>query len=349
MSQSIVGIDIGRDTIRAVELEGTTRARPAIVRAAVVPIPDGAARSGEVRQVTTAATAFRSLWSTGGFRTKNVVIGMGNHRVIARELTVPRLPIDQIRESLPFQVQDMIPVPVGEALLDFYPSSEEVTEAGPVVHGLLVAAIKESVEANVAAVQQAGLRPVQVDLIPFALSRVMMRGAHATGTLALVDIGATTTHVVISSDGVPKFVRMIPLGGNTLTDAISRKLEISPEQAEIAKRARGLSSAPVSSEKERLTAETIFGGVNELLQGLRNTITYFANTRQGDRIGAVLLSGGASQLPGLATALGEVLRLEVIAFDPLTTVDVSKAALTTISDDPMSMRVALGLALGSEA
>jgi type IV pilus assembly protein PilM len=349
MSNSIVGIDIGRDTIRALEVEGADKARPVIVRAATIPVPEGAVRSGEVREIQTAAAALRSLWSAAGFRTKNVVIGVGNHRVIARELTVPRMPLRQIRESLPFQVQDMIPVPVGEALLDFYPSSEGVTEAGPVVHGLLIAAIKESVEANVAAVQQAGLRPVQVDLIPFALTRVMLRGTHATGTIALIDIGASTTHVVISTDGVPTFVRMIPAGGHNLTDALSRKLEISPDEAEAAKRARGLSSAPVSSAKERLAAETIFGGVNELLQGLRNTFTYFTNARHGATIEAVILTGGGSQLPGLSRALSEVLRLPVVDADPFSTVEVSKAAGATMGADTMSMTVALGLALGSAA
>jgi type IV pilus assembly protein PilM len=349
MSHSIVGIDIGRDTIRALELEGAGKARPEIVRAATVPLPDGAVRSGEVREVHTTAEALRSLWATGGFRTKDVVIGMGNHRVIARELTVPRMPLKQIRESLPFQVQDMIPVPVSEALLDFYPSSEGESEAGPVVHGLLIAAIKESVEGNVAAVQRAGLRTVQVDLIPFALCRVMLRGIHATGTIALIDIGASTTHVVISTNGVPTFVRMIPVGGQNLTDALSRKLEIPPTEAEAMKRARGLSSEPVSSAKEMSAAETIFGGVNELLQGLRNTITYFTNTRHGEVIETVILSGGGSLLPGLSAALGEVLRLPVIEADPFSTVDVSKAASKTMGSDTASMTVALGLALGSAA
>jgi len=348
MATRIVGLDIGRDTVRAVELENAERARPLVVRYAEVPLPEGAVRSGEVREVHTVAAAIKRLWSAGGFKTKDVVIGMGNQRILARDLTVPKMSIEQIRESLPFQVQDMLPVPVSEALLDFYPISEEAGEHGPVINGLLVAAIKESVKANVTAVQQAGLRPVQVDLIPFALTRVVMRGPLARGTIALIDIGASTTNVVIATDGVPQFVRMISAGGEDVTKALVNRLEVSPEQAEGAKRARGLSTAPPTSEGERAAAEIIHGTTGELLNSLRNTINYYSNSHQNAQVQAIVLSGGGSKMVGFAQALGDGTRLQIIAADPFSTVDVSKTIKGGASDRH-SLTVALGLAIGSAA
>jgi type IV pilus assembly protein PilM len=347
MAKRIVGLDIGRDTIRAVELEGADKAKPTIVRYAEATVPEGAVRSGEVREVHTVAVAIRNLWSTGGFKSKNVVIGIGNQRVLARDLTVPKMSLEQIRESLPFQVQEMLPVPVTDALLDFYPISEAETENGPVVHGLLVAAIKQSVAANVSAVQQAGLSPAQVDLIPFALTRVLSRAAPTTGTIALIDVGASTTNVIVSDDGVPMFVRMIPTGGEDITSALVQRLEISPEQAEIAKRARGLSRAPVTSESERLAAEVIHSKIGELLNSLRNTLNYYMNTHNAT-VQAVVLSGGGAQLTGLAEALGEITRIPIVRADPFETVEVAKSAARS-DVDPRSMTVALGLALGSVA
>jgi type IV pilus assembly protein PilM len=347
MGKGIVGLDIGRDTIRAVELEGADKAKPVIVRFAEVTVPEGAVRSGEVREVHTVAVAIRNLWSTGGFKSKNVVIGVGNQRVLARDLTVPRMSLEQIRESLPFQVQELLPVPVADALLDFYPISEAETENGPVVHGLLVAAIKQTVAANVAAVQQAGLVPAQVDLIPFALTRVLSRAAPDTGTIALIDIGASTTNVIVSDGGVPKFVRMIPTGGEDITSALVVRLEVSPEQAEEAKRARGLSNAPVTTEAEKIATEVIHSKIGELLNSLRNTLNYYMNTHNAS-VQAIVLSGGGSQLPGLADALGGVTRIPVVAADPFASVEMAKSAARSDADS-RSMTVALGLALGSVA
>lgn len=349
MASRIVGLDIGRDTVRAVEVENADKARPTAVRFAEVPLPADSVRSGEVREVNTVAAAIKRLWSQGGFKTRNVVLGMGNQRVLARDLTVPRMGLKEIRESLPFQVQDMLPVPVNEALLDFYPISESVGEHGPVVNGLLIAAIKESVMANVNAVRQAGLTPVHVDLIPFALSRVLVRGPLARGTVALIDIGASTTNVVIATAGVPQFVRMIPAGGEDLTRALMNSLELSPQQAEGLKRQRGLAPATGASEQERRAADVIRESTHELLNSLRNTINYFANTRPNEPIQGIVISGGGSRLGGLVQALGELTRTAVIPADPFAAVEISRALRRRGDFDENMMTVPLGLAIGSAA
>lgn len=349
MANRIVGLDIGRDTIRAVEVENPDKARPVALRYAEVPLPADSVRSGEVREINTVAAAIRKLWATGGFKTKAVALGIGNQRVLARDLTVPRMSLTQIRESLPFQVQEMLPVPVSDALLDFYPVSEEMGENGPVVNGLLIAAIKESVMGNVNAVKQAGLRPVHVDLIPFALSRVLARGQLSRGTIAIIDMGASTTNVVISSGGVPQFVRMIPAGGEDITKALINRLEMAPQQAEALKRSRGLNPAGATSELESRAIETIRESANELLTSLRNTINYFTNTHQADPLQGIVLSGGGSKLLGLPQALGEMARLPVIAADPFSNVEASRSLRGLSAQDAMGMTVSLGLAVGSAA
>jgi type IV pilus assembly protein PilM len=349
MASRILGLDIGRDTIRAVEVENAEKARPVAVRYAEAPLPPEAVRSGEVREINTVAAAIRRLWTTGGFKTKNVVLGMGNQRVLARDLTVPKMGIVQIRESLPFQVQELLPVPVADALLDFYPVSEGVGENGPVIHGLLVAAIKESVMANVNAVRQAGLHPVHVDLIPFALTRILVNGSLARGTVALIDIGASTTNVVITTAGVPQFVRMIPAGGEDITRALVNSLEISPPQAEGLKRQRGLAPVVGGTDGDARAAAVIRESTNELLGSLRNTVNYFSNTRQNEPIQAIVLSGGGARLNGLPQALGELTHISVIPADPFASIELSKTLQRKGIGPESSMAVSLGLALGATA
>ncbi len=349
MAQRIVGLDLGLDRLRAVEVKNADKSRPIVTRAASVPLPEGAVVSGEVREIHTVAAAIKKLWSTGGFSSKEVVIGVGNQRVLARDLSVPKMPLSQIREALPFQVQDMLPVPVNEALLDFYPVSEGVGDSGAVVHGLLIAAIKESVLANVNSVRQAGLNPVQVDLIPFALTRVLARGSAGRGTIVIVDIGGSTTNVVVATDGVPQFVRMIPAGGQDLTNALSTRLEISPDQANAAKRSRGMSNMPPNSPGERVVAEVIAETTGELINSLRNTINYYFNTRPQIQMRALVLTGGGADLSGFPAALSDALRIQVVAADAFGAVDVRRAVAKKIGQDKQGMTVALGLALGSKA
>jgi type IV pilus assembly protein PilM len=349
MGKSIVGLDIAGSSIRGVEVTDADRARPTVLRVAEVPTPDGAVSRGEVLEPNTVAGALKQLWSIGKFRSKDVMLGMGNQRVLSRDLTVPQAPIAQIRESLPFQVQDMLPVPVGDAILDFYPVSDGVDESGPVIHGLLIAAIKDAVLANVKAVQLAGLNPVGVDLIPFALSRVLVGRQQRSGTVALVQLGADTTSVVLVSDGVPQFVRIIPTGGNDITRALAGRLDISFEQAEAVKRHLGIGGNAQTPDDARAVAAT-FDTVNELMSSLRNTISYFVNTRPSDTVSSIVLVGGGARLIGFRDALADTTHIPVeigSVFDGATFGRSIRAEDVTAHGD--SIAVAYGLAVGSKA
>ncbi|MEY2847806.1 MAG: hypothetical protein RI885_471 [Actinomycetota bacterium] len=349
MGKSIVGVDIGSASVRAVEVEGGRRPRPIVTRFHEIALPEGAVKNGEVVEINTVATILKQLWSVAGFTTRNVVLGVGNAKVLVRDLTVPKVSRREIKAALPFQVQDMLPVPVADALLDFYPYAEKAAENGTEVTGLLIAAVKDAVMANVTAVQLAGLNPVEVDLIPFALNRVSVRGGGASGTVALVDVGANTTNVAITRDGVPQFVRIIPAGGSDVTRALAGRLGISTDQAEIGKRSLGLAPKTVAPEHVE-AAGIVYELTSELLNSLRNTLSFYMNSRQGQHIERVVLSGGGASMTSFANALSELTRIPVIMEDPFGTVTVSKNAQKSTRPAPTSgMTVALGLALGSVA
>jgi type IV pilus assembly protein PilM len=345
MSSTVVGVDIGSSMLRAVELQDAGKAKPIIVRFGEIELPPGAVHGGEVIEPHTVATAAKRLWSMSGFKSKNVILGMGNQRVLVRDLSVPQMSIERIKESLPFLVQEMLPVPVADAVLDFYPVSETEGESGPMITGLLVAAVKDAVLANVKAIQMAGLNPVEVDLLPFALSRAL--GTGSRGTIALVDVGAATTNVLVTSRGVPQFARIIPAGGDDLTTALAARLETTTENADRVKRTLGLATSPIAEER-RIAVETIYEATSELLGSLRNTLSYYTNNRPGVVIDQIVLSGGGAQLPGFSRALAELTAIPVIDGDPFEGIAQSRTVRAGKgSARPESMAVALGLALGS--
>lgn len=344
MGASIVGVDIGTASIRAVELSGGGKSKLSLVGYHHIAIPEGAVRSGEVIETNTVVAALKQLWSAGKFRSKDVVLGVGSPKVLVRDLSVPKLNPKELKASLPSYVQDMLPVPVADALLDFYPTSEAATETGPMVNGLLVAAVKQSVLANVKAIQQAGLSPVSVDLIPFALTRMHSQ----PGNVAFIDIGERTTNVIVASNGIPQFVRIIATGGNDLTEALSGRLQVSREQAELIKLGLGLGTDGVAPE--HLPAVQIMREVTtELLNSLRNTLAYFSNTHQNEPYTGLVLSGGAAQLKGFSEALSEITRMPITVADPFTHVTVAKKFENVHLGERQALTVALGLAMGRAA
>jgi len=349
LASTIVGIDIGSTSVRAVEVVGADRAKPVITRYHEVALPDGSVRRGEVVHVAAVAAALRSLWSTGGFSGKDVALGMGGQRVFSRDLTVPRAPLAQIRESLPFHAQELLPVPVSEAILDFYPISEELSDDGPMIKGLLIAAIKDAVTANVDAVTQAGLRPVHVDLIPFALTRALAPLGRDRDVTVLLGVGADTTNVVITRAGVPQLVRIISAGGDDITRALSTGLQLDAVEAEALKRTLGLGSV-APSPQNRHAFEIIYGVVGELLTGIRTTLDYYSSTKRADAIDRIVVSGGGAQLGGFALALEERTGLPVVQAHPLAGAELSRTVRERSTPEQRdAMCTAFGLALGTAA
>ncbi len=349
MASTIVGLDIGHGVLRAAEVSQSGKSDPKLLRYHEVTFPVDATREGEILEPDVLVRAVRQLWSTGKIRTKDVVLGIGNQRVLTRDLQVPRVPLERIRETLPFQVQDLLPIPVAEAVLDFYPISEGLTDSGPVINGLLVAAAKSAVLANVRAVQQAGLNPVDVDLIPFALSRALLRRHAGRGTIAIVHVGAMTTVIVVAKEGVPQFVRIIPSGGEDITKALVATAGLTEARAEETKAMMGLVrevyGEPMSPESEVVQRVT-----EELLSTIRATLAFYASTRPANPVAGLVLSGGGARLKGFAAALEEFTRLQVDLGDPtdrfVVTRGVDDLTLTTAMP---SMAVALGLTLRSAA
>lgn len=344
MTSRIVGLDIGSASVRAVEVKNPDKPSRSILKLQELPLPEGSVSRGEVLDVATVSMTIRRLWAMGGFGSKDVVLGMGGPRVLSRELTMPRAPIEQLRESLQFHVQDLLPVPVSEAILDFYPIAEETGENGPAVSGLLVAAVKEAVNANIAAVTRAGLRATHVDLIPFALARAVAPVGSARGTEAIVSIGANSTNVVITQDGVPHFVRIIPSGGDDITRALSTRLKVSLIQADLVKRAVGLEAATATPE-QRPAVEVVYEIAGEQLTSIRNTLNFHLNARPGVTVSRILLAGGGSELHGIGRALSEITGIPVVQADPLGGVPLDKKVRAS-REQLIAVTTAVGLTLG---
>lgn len=350
----VIGLDIGTTQVRAAELAfgsgGPARTvQPTLLKFGEVSLPPGAVRDGEVAEPSTVASALRQLWSVAKFGTKDVVVGIGNQRVIVRDLDLPAMPVAQIRSSLPFQVQDMLPVAVDDTILDYVPTGSYAGENGNIMRGLLVAATKDTVHANTKAVELAGLRPMMVDLGAFALSRVMARGDALTRTVALVDIGARVTTVVVVDHGTPRLVRLLPAGGQDVTEAVAGSLGITIGEAEEAKRQIGIGYA--TAPELAVAVEAIRTVTSSLVEAVRNTFAFYSSSNGGAVIDLVVLTGGGSQLPGLGQYLSSASRLPATVGQPLSTLRVDRGAglQQHHMDNQHALAMPLGLAFGVAA
>ncbi len=333
-----VGLDIGSVSIRAVE---TARGKdgPTVVNFGHAPLPPGAVQAGVIHDDKAVSQALCELWTGAKFRSREVVLGVTNPQIVVREMSVAKLPPRELRKSLPFQVRDMLPLPVDRSLLDFYP----LAEPGPddMVRGLLIAAPKEPVLTAVQAVERAGLRVSRVDLASFALLRAV---SYLDGAVeAIVDIGAQATSVVIHAGGEPLIVRTVPRGGAEITEMIATRLGATFAEAEALKCRVGL-----CTDEGPETAEVVREAVRPLIGEIRNSLAYLTSGGRNARVARLALSGGGALLPGLVETLGAQLDVTAVLPDPMMRLREPKRGRQHLLDRfRSSVAVSIGLTLGA--
>ncbi len=339
--------------MRAAELS-QGKGPPTLTKFGQVALPPGAVRDGEVVDSDAVAAAIRQLWASTKFGTKRVVVGVSNQKVVARQVDLPRLAPAELRNSLPFLVQDHIPMPVDQAILDFHPLEEFESESGDrMLRVLLVAAATDVVNNTVAAVQKAGLDPVAVDLTPFALLRGLAQvddlGLSEDGAEALIDVGASVTNIVVHQGGVPRFVRILLMGGADITEAIAERMGVALDEAESIKQLTGMQDAPRGSSPDDPPAVRCIEAVGAaFVEEVRGSLDYYLAQPRAVEVARIVLSGGGGQLRGLAGRLALANRIPVELGTAMERLKVGRVGLTAeqLSFVAPLVSVPVGLAMG---
>ncbi len=342
----VVALDLSRSGIRAVQVDAPYTARPTLSRFAAVEVPEGTIFDGEIVDQRRAITAIKQLWKVGGFTTKKVVFGVSNRKVVVREVTLPAMAGPRRKTSLRFAVEGQVPIDLDDAILDFLPLRNVETPNGVQQEGLLVATVRSSLESTVNAIERSGRSIDAIDFSGFSLLRLMPGSQR--GTQAIINIGASSTTVVISSAGVPQFVRIIASGGDDVTRSIERALGISFAEAEHDKVVRGLqggAATPRDIDAETVLRENIAG----LIDSIRNTFSFWANAHPGSPVENVVLTGGGSRLGGLTLVLSRALGVPTEYGNPFAPFVVSpKLRDTGIEQWALEIAAPLGLTLGAK-
>jgi type IV pilus assembly protein PilM len=344
--RTAIGLDIGTSGVRAAELSfgknGIT-----LEKFGQVAVPDGAVRDGEVVDGEAVAGAIRQLWSATRFSHKKVVLGVANQRVIVRQVELPQMPEADLKKALPFQVQDFLPMPVDQAVLDFHPLESVTVNGNPFVRGLLVAASRDTVLANVSCAQRAGLTPTMVDLTSFAVLRSVGKKTDLdVETEAIVDIGARVTNIVVHSAGVPRFVRILLMGGQDITDTVAERLGMPLAEAEGLKQQLGILGATPETANASRAVESV---AQSFVDEVRGSLDYYAASNPTHPVERLVISGGGSQLRGLVERLGHATRLPIVPGNPMASLHLGRTGLDDAQlaiVQPLAA-VPVGLALGA--
>lgn len=244
--------------------------------------------------------------------------------VFTRFVKLPPSPPDQVAQMVRFEAQQNVPFPMADVVWDYQlmrQSAESDLEA------IIVAIKADMLDRLNAAVVSVACLPQRVDVAPLALfNSVRFNYADWRETTLVLDIGAKSTNLIFIEEG-KAFVRGVPIAGNQITQALAKDMNLTHDDAEALKRAKGfvgLGGAyedPADEEAAR-ASKVIRGVMTRLHSEVTRSVNFYKGQQGGSDPGRVLLTGGSSVLPYMNLFFQDKLGIPVEMFNPFRNIAV---------------------------
>ena len=351
-AKKVVGLKIGGSQLAAARV--VNNGSPELVQVARVDLGHGLVVGGELREPEKLADELRSFFRKNRLPRQGVRLGIANNRIGVRIFEIAGIDDPkQLENAIRFRAQEVLPIPIEEAVLDYQVLGDRVDEEGNTIRRiLLVVAYRELIDRYVSACKKAGIRLSGIDLEAFALLRALAppredESVAADAAVVVVAIGHERSTFAVSDGRVCEFTRVLDWGGGTLDIAVAREIDATPSEAEPFKRELSLA---VDNVPEGLSAEHATAAreaVRRQLQGfareLVSSLQFYQNQPNSLGIGEIVITGGTAHLQGLADELQKLIGVRVTVGDPLSRVKLGKKLKE--AEQVGSLAVAIGLGI----
>lgn len=333
-NREIFGLDVGSSVVKVAQLRESGAAW-SLTAYGDAPLPLGTIADGVIKEPVVVVDAIRHAVAEAGVKATDAAIAISGRELIIKKVQIPEVPPNEVHDVVQLESEHHIPFAIDEVSLDY----QVVGRHDGVMDLILVAVKKSKVTEYAAVVEEAGLRPMIVDVDGFAVgNQYELNHPEDTGeAVALIDVGASIMKTNVVRGGVTIFARDIPFGGNNYTQAIAQRLQIPFERAETAKLGE---SAEVAWDAVVPALEAVS---RELALEVQRTFDYFASTAESERIGRIVLSGGCAKLSGLNEYLASTWGIPVDLARPFERVAVDPRLADAVTTAGPALAVVVGL------
>lgn len=304
--------------------------------------PPQAVAGGDILDATAVSQAIGALFQELQSKRKMVSVGLWGSSVIVKKISIPRMDEKVVGEQIRWEAEQYIPFDINEVNLQ-YKILKGLPQNAETMDILVVAARREQAFRYAEVVETSGLQCAVLDVGGFALANCfeLNYGIAKGEAIAVLNIGASVTNLVIIESGEVVFCRDLPVGGLTYTGEIQKALSVSIEEAESIKLSAGAGQAQPED------VPNILRQANEMIgDEIQGSFDFFMNTNANTAIKRCYLSGGGSKIAGLTEHLGKAFNMPCEKFDPVAKVKLGdKISPDYLNEVRDYMAVTLGLSL----
>jgi type IV pilus assembly protein PilM len=310
--RTAVGLSIGCSSIKLVELKKTGEGWK-LLHFGMVQLPEDAVVNREIVNAIAVVESLKTLVEQIHLQTKSVCTSISGTSVIIKRMQLEVPNMRELQEQVFWEAEQYIPFDVSEVVMDFHLLSRAKDNKTDV---LLVAVKRSILDVYMACIQDAGLRAKIVDVDFFSLQNLYESNYpdNAAAAVAVVDVGASATKIVVVQDGIPVFTKDSTLGGKALTQEIQKHLNLSYQDAEALKIGGQGSGMPQEvSELMHVTAENI-------ATEMKRVLDFYNASSSGASISSILLTGGGSKIPALSKMVEDATGVPTQLLNPFNSI-----------------------------
>lgn len=251
-SRYIAGIDVGTTTVRCVVASLNSENKPTIVGVGVR--ENSGMKKGVVSHLEGPYEAIDSALAdaerTSGFTIDRAALSLnGNHILSTKSegMVAVNSQNQEVSEEDLMRLEEVATIgkiPANREILDFIPYSYCLDGQDGISDPLGMRGTRLEVHANVISgmvphidnlrqvADKAQIEPAGIIPSVLAASSSVLSEKQKENGVAVIDFGATTTGIAIFEDGDLQYLRVIPIGGNNITNDLAICLKVTPEIAE---------------------------------------------------------------------------------------------------------------------
>lgn len=349
-----MGLDIGRDSIKMLQVEVLSPLKLAVRAADQETFPEEA-RAQPALRLGMAGEMVRRMLRRGGFAGRRVVAALPREIVHIKSFRLPQMPPHELEPAVRFETRQLFGFEPEQAQVRCLPAGEVRQGNDTLQEVIVLAARNDEVSRFLEQLHRCGMVVDSLDVQPCALYRTVERFIRRRDdeqlVNVLVDVGLGASQVVIGRGRQITFTKTAEIGGAHFDEAVSRRLQVPPGEAQALRRrmmdapADGEAGASVPEAVRRAMVDAMRGVMEQLAQEVLLCLRYQSVTFRGQRAARVRLTGGEGRDPQLQATLQTVLGIPVEAVNPLLNLDISRMPPHLRCEPMTEWAVALGLSL----
>jgi type IV pilus assembly protein PilM len=343
----LAGIDISSTAVKLIELSRSADAGSSLFRLenyAIEPLPVNAVVEKKIADVQAVGDCLQKATARSGSKARNAAVAVSGSAVITKVIAMSAALSDaEMEAQIQLEADQYIPYPLEEVNIDFDvlgPSSS----GSDMVDVLLAASRRENVDDRIAALEMAELTATVVDVEAYAMERActMLLSGHGTEgserTVAVADVGATTTTLHVLHDGQTVYTREQNFGGQQLIEDVQRRYGLPREQA--------LAQVVNGGLPENYGTEVLGPFKEALAQQISRALQFFYSASSFNRVDQIILAGGPASIQGIDELVEERLGISTSVANPFAHMSMSpRIKAQALSRDAPALMIAVGLAL----